>query len=158
MFPRNNRIWCKGLVCKSSSVASIQVIWQTRRHNKRILRKGYSVPQDFSWIENYKLYHPAGIYLLNVTNRNTRTSNNVKNINFEHFYARSAHSPIVCYSDSNSLFNVTGMSKILWYTKIETYCKNWCGQRLESKCTPSARNALKPVLRWLKYHVVLSLV
>ena len=26
-----------------------------RGHNKRMLTKGYSVPQDFSWIENYKL-------------------------------------------------------------------------------------------------------
>ena len=26
-----------------------------RWHNKRMLTKGYSVPQDFSWIENYKL-------------------------------------------------------------------------------------------------------
>ena len=27
-----------------------------RWYNKRILRKGYSVPWDFSWIENYKLF------------------------------------------------------------------------------------------------------
>ena len=25
-------------------------------YNKRILRKGYSVPWDFLWTENYKLY------------------------------------------------------------------------------------------------------
>ena len=53
MFQRNNRIWC--LVCKSSSVASNQVIQQTRWYNKRISRKGYSVPRDLSWIKNYKL-------------------------------------------------------------------------------------------------------
>ena len=50
------RICRKSLVCKASSVASHQTRW----HNKRILRKGYSVPRDFSWIENYKLigyYH-----------------------------------------------------------------------------------------------------
>ena len=41
-----------GLVCIASSIAS----HQTRRHNKRISIKGYSVPRDFSWIENYKLY------------------------------------------------------------------------------------------------------
>ena len=29
---------------------------QTRWYNKRILRKGYSVLRDFSWIENYKLH------------------------------------------------------------------------------------------------------
>ena len=57
MFRTNNRIWRKGLVCKSSSVASNQVIWQTRWYNKRILIKDYSVPWDFSWIENYKLSH-----------------------------------------------------------------------------------------------------
>ena len=28
---------------------------QTRWYNKRMLTKGYSVPRDFSWIENYKL-------------------------------------------------------------------------------------------------------
>ena len=26
-----------------------------------MLRKGYSVPRDFSWIENYELYYLAGI-------------------------------------------------------------------------------------------------
>ena len=51
MFRRNNRIWRKGLVCKSSIVAYITTRW----YNKRILIKGYSVPGDFSWIENYKL-------------------------------------------------------------------------------------------------------
>ena len=55
MFWRNNRIWRKGLVSKSSSVMSNQVLQQTRWYNKRILKKGYSVPRDFSWIENYKL-------------------------------------------------------------------------------------------------------
>ena len=44
LFRRNNRIWCKGLVCKASSVASHQTRW----YNKRILRT-----RDFSWIENY---------------------------------------------------------------------------------------------------------
>ena len=29
-----------------------------RWYNKRILIKGYSVPRDFSWIENYKLSKP----------------------------------------------------------------------------------------------------
>ena len=28
---------------------------QTRWYNKRMLRKGYSAPRNFSWIENYKL-------------------------------------------------------------------------------------------------------
>ena len=39
-------------LCKASSVASNQIRW----YNKRILRKSYSIPRDFSWIENYKLY------------------------------------------------------------------------------------------------------
>ena len=39
-------------LCKASSVASNQTRW----YNKRILRKSYSIPRDFSWIENYKLY------------------------------------------------------------------------------------------------------
>ena len=56
MFWRDNRIWRKGLICKSSSIASNQVIQQTRWYNKRILIKGYSVPSDFSRIENYKLF------------------------------------------------------------------------------------------------------
>ena len=43
MSRRNNSFWCKGFVCKSSSVAS----YQTRWCNKRILRKGYSVPTGF---------------------------------------------------------------------------------------------------------------
>ena len=43
MSRRNNSIWCKSLVCKSSSVA----FYQTRWCNKRILRKGYSVPTGF---------------------------------------------------------------------------------------------------------------
>ena len=46
---RNNKIWRKGLICKSSTVTSNQVI------NSRILRKGYSGSRDFSWIKNYKL-------------------------------------------------------------------------------------------------------
>ena len=54
----------KSLVCKSSNVASNQVIWQTRWYNKRILKKGYSVPRDFSWIENYKLNVVLNIELL----------------------------------------------------------------------------------------------
>ena len=55
MFQRNNRVLRKDLVCKSPTVASNQVIHQTRWYNKRILRKDYSAPRDFSWIENYKL-------------------------------------------------------------------------------------------------------
>ena len=50
LFRRNNKVWCNGLGCKGSSVTS----YQTRWYNKRILGKGYSVPRDFSWIENYK--------------------------------------------------------------------------------------------------------
>ena len=30
---------------------------KTRWYNNRILRKGYSVTEDFSWIENYKLMY-----------------------------------------------------------------------------------------------------
>ena len=48
LFRRSNRSWLKGLVCKASSVASQQTRW----YNKRMFRKGYSVPRDFSWIEN----------------------------------------------------------------------------------------------------------
>ena len=55
MFRRKYRILFKGLKCKSSNVASNQMIYQTRWYNKRIFIKGYSVPRDFSWIENYKL-------------------------------------------------------------------------------------------------------
>ena len=58
MLRINNRIWRKGLVCKASSVASNQTRW----YNKRILVKGYSVPRDFSWIENYNLN--TWVYLL----------------------------------------------------------------------------------------------
>ena len=79
MFRRNNRIWLKYLVCKSSSVASNQVIQQTSWHSKRILRKGYLVPRDFSWIENYKLkqfwsYQVCNFYQ-NITNIKTCRSN-----------------------------------------------------------------------------------
>ena len=56
MSRRNNTILRKGLVCKSSTVASNQVIQQTTWYNKRILRKGYSIPWDFSSIENYQLH------------------------------------------------------------------------------------------------------
>ena len=52
LFRRNNRIWHKGLACKASNVASNQTSW----YKKRILKKGYSVSRDFSWIENYKLF------------------------------------------------------------------------------------------------------
>ena len=52
LFWRNNRIWRKGLACRASSVASHQDKW----YYKKILRKGYSVPRDFSWIENDKLF------------------------------------------------------------------------------------------------------
>ena len=55
MFRRKYRILRKGLICKSSSVASNQMIYETRWYNKRIFIKGYSVPREFSWIENYKL-------------------------------------------------------------------------------------------------------
>ena len=50
-FRRNNRIWRKGLV--ASRAASRLIRW----YNKRILIKSYSVPRDFSWIENYKLIY-----------------------------------------------------------------------------------------------------
>ena len=46
MFRRNNKVWHKGLVWKASNVASHQTRW----YNKRILRKSYSVPREFSWI------------------------------------------------------------------------------------------------------------
>ena len=39
-----------------ASFASRLVSRLIRWYNKRILIKGYSVPRDFSWIENYKLY------------------------------------------------------------------------------------------------------
>ena len=55
MFRRKYRILRKGLIYKSSSVASNQMIYKTRWYNKRIFIKGYSVPREFSWIENYKL-------------------------------------------------------------------------------------------------------
>ena len=48
---RNSRNWCKGLVSKVPSVVSNQTSW----YNKRTLRKSYSVPREFSWIENYIL-------------------------------------------------------------------------------------------------------
>ena len=50
-FRRNNGIWQIGLVFRASSVTS----HQTSRKNRRISVKGYSIPRDFSWIENYKL-------------------------------------------------------------------------------------------------------
>ena len=56
LFRRKNTIWRKGLVCKSYSAVSNLVIQQTRWYNKRILRKGYSVPQDFSWIFKLSKY------------------------------------------------------------------------------------------------------
>ena len=52
LFRRNNRIWRKGIVCKVSIVASHQTRW----YIKRMLTKGYSVPRDISWIENYNWY------------------------------------------------------------------------------------------------------
>ena len=55
MFRRNNRTWRKCLVYKSSSVEFNQVILQTRWHSKIISKKGYLIPRDFSWTENYKL-------------------------------------------------------------------------------------------------------
>ena len=39
LFRRNNRIWCKGLVFKSSRVASNQVIQRIKWYNKRLLTK-----------------------------------------------------------------------------------------------------------------------
>ena len=61
MFQRNNSAWHKILVCKASSVVSHQTRW----YNKRILRKGYSVLRDFSWIENYKLIYELYIIISN---------------------------------------------------------------------------------------------
>ena len=52
-----------GFVVKAS-FASRPLSRLIRWYNKRILRKGYSIPQDFSWIENYKLY---GWYFFFVT-------------------------------------------------------------------------------------------
>ena len=66
MFWRNNRIWRKDLVCKSSRVASNQMIQRTRWYNKRILRKGYSVPPDFSWTENCKLIRKTQVHLKSI--------------------------------------------------------------------------------------------
>ena len=45
-----SRIWRKGLLCMASGVVSHQTRW----YNKRIYRKIYSVPWEFSWIKNYK--------------------------------------------------------------------------------------------------------
>ena len=49
-FQRNNRIWCKGLIFKAPSVASHQTRWYNQKNVNKM-----PVPQDFSWIENYKL-------------------------------------------------------------------------------------------------------
>ena len=45
------------------SFSSCPVSRLIRWYNKRILRKGSSVPRDFSWIENYKLYLWHSSYL-----------------------------------------------------------------------------------------------
>ena len=50
-FRRNNRFWRKGLACKFSSISFHQSKWC----NRKVLRKGFSVSQDCSWTENYKL-------------------------------------------------------------------------------------------------------
>ena len=62
LFQRNNKICCKGLVCKVSSVAS----YQTRWYNKIIFKKGYLVPWNFSWIGYCKMVTPMnGLHLFN---------------------------------------------------------------------------------------------
>ena len=51
-------IWFNGKASFASRPVSRLINWlgdTTRWYNKRILIKGYSVPLDFSWIENYKL-------------------------------------------------------------------------------------------------------
>ena len=60
LFRRNSSIWRKSLVC-TTSVASYQNRW----YNKIILRKGYLILRDFSWIENYKLIHELYIIISN---------------------------------------------------------------------------------------------
>ena len=63
MFRKNNRIWCKGLICKASSVASHQTMWC----NKIMLKKDIQFHGTFhglrisNWIailisENVKLW------------------------------------------------------------------------------------------------------
>ena len=54
-----------GLDVKASFV-SRPVSHLIRWYNKRILRKGYSVPRDFSWIENYKLRCISFILMYNL--------------------------------------------------------------------------------------------
>ena len=51
MFRRNSRIWRKGFACKVSSILFHQSKWC----NRKVLRKSFSVSQNCSWTENYKL-------------------------------------------------------------------------------------------------------
>ena len=51
------------------SFSSCPVSRLIRWYNKRILRKGSSVPRDFSWIENYKLclWHSSYLFTYSPT-------------------------------------------------------------------------------------------
>ena len=52
LFQNTNMVWKIGLVWKATSFFSYQIRW----HSKRFSIKGYSVPQDFSWIKNYETF------------------------------------------------------------------------------------------------------
>ena len=60
LFRRNNRIWREYPVCKASTAVSDQTKW----YDKRMLTKAYSVPRNFSWIENYQLLMRTSPYVI----------------------------------------------------------------------------------------------
>ena len=69
MFRRNNRVWRKGLVCKSSNIAFNQVIQQARWHNKKILIKGYSATRLFmDWKLQTEVDFRTNFYALRIAN------------------------------------------------------------------------------------------
>ena len=63
LFQRNNKFDLKALFARSP----VSRLIKPGDITKRILGKGYLVPQDFSWIENYKLiqrHHKIFKYLI----------------------------------------------------------------------------------------------
>ena len=108
MFRRNNSIWRKALVSKSSSVASNQVILQTKWY-KRILRKTFQFHGTFHGLKIANFFHKTSLakgsglkkYDLLALENCVHVCNRARNV---HLNIYDAHKMYVYVTCMNKLF------------------------------------------------------
>ena len=128
MLQRNNRIWCKCQVCKSSSARLIRWYNKPDDITKNFLRKAYSALRDFAWIENCKLLWE----ILQNSQENTCSWISFSVFSYEFckickntFFTEQHGTTASDYSSINSNEGSIGKRNCKLWSKTEEYILNW---------------------------------